>query len=734
MQLKIHQPQLNEDIFSYLERNYGAFDLTLYRQIVGAANEFKEGDETLGIAAADDLSRENARILLSNTKIKDLENHPLYVDEIFELITKTTHQQSEIKHWLLADLKAFLLKTSELEIKKIMPALSSDVIACVVKLMTNDEIILVSQKVFNPLPNSNIGSKGYLSARVQPNSPTDHPDDIIWQVFNAWSFAVGDLVLGCNPVSSEPASVAQIENALFDIITTFGLENTIPNCVLSHIDVQAEVENIQPGTTGVWFQSIASTVNANKTFDVSVQKMFDHLSKRKGKYGFYGETGQGADFTNGHGEGFDMLVHEARKYGFLRALKLKMNATKKPDEQPWFFVNDVAGFIGPEVFKTKEQLVRCCLEDTLMGKLHGLCIGLDICSTLHMDVTLQDLDWCIEQVMPANPAYLMALPTKSDPMLSYLTTSFANHLKIRNQFGYKVNDAMWDFFKKIAIIDENNQPTKHFGDPIWVYYQYCLAKNDKRSREVIYAEGREKIKEITARGVAIAEGFGENIWDLNPDLERQVQTLYEDAKRSLWTEFNPSFVQAIPNAVTIDTQSKNRKDYVYHPESGEKLAESSIKKLKEIRDSWSNQIPDIQIIISDGLNAKSLMDEGHLIPFLSDLRKALALEGYSLGRENLVIINGRVRSAYQCGEVLFGLETSNQLKGIVHIIGERPGTEHHNFSAYITFATAKQWNKPGCVDHDITKVISGISDTALLPKLAAKDAVIMIDQLFGKPN
>jgi hypothetical protein len=23
----------------------------------------------------------------------------------------------------------------------------------------------------------------------------------------------------------------------------------------------------------------------------------------------------------------------------------------------------VAGFIGPEVFKTREQLVRCCLED-----------------------------------------------------------------------------------------------------------------------------------------------------------------------------------------------------------------------------------------------------------------------------------------------------------------------------------------------------------------------------------
>lgn len=37
-------------------------------------------------------------------------------------------------------------------------------------------------------------------------------------------------------------------------MTTFELEDTLPNCVLSHIDIQAEVEEIQTGTTGVWFQ------------------------------------------------------------------------------------------------------------------------------------------------------------------------------------------------------------------------------------------------------------------------------------------------------------------------------------------------------------------------------------------------------------------------------------------------------------------------------------------------
>ena len=104
--------------------------------------------------------------------------------------------------------------------------------------------------------------------------------------------------------------------------------------------------------------------------------------------------------------------------------------------------------------------MRVCLEDTVMGKLHGLTIGLDICSTLHMDVTLDDLDWCIEQVMPANPAYLMALPTKNDPMLSYLTTAYQDHVRVRERFGYKVDDRMWAFFQRLGVIDADGQPTE----------------------------------------------------------------------------------------------------------------------------------------------------------------------------------------------------------------------------------------------------------------------------------
>jgi ethanolamine ammonia-lyase large subunit len=111
-----------------------------------------------------------------------------------------------------------------------------------------------------------------------------------------------------------------------------------------------------------------------------------------------------------------MVTLEARKYGFIRYLAQFL----KPEH--WIIVNDVAGFIGPEVFRTREQLSRAVHEDIVMGKLHALTIGSDVCATLHMNLSMEDLDWCLDSIIPVGPSHLMALPTKCDPMLGYLTT------------------------------------------------------------------------------------------------------------------------------------------------------------------------------------------------------------------------------------------------------------------------------------------------------------------------
>jgi ethanolamine ammonia-lyase large subunit len=729
----VDEVRAGETLFRRVQAVAGTFDETLYKRLLGAANAFKEGDAILGVAAIDETSRRRARTLLANTPIREIDAHPLIRDSLTDLLRRDTDEAAAIATtgMTIGELKSFLLDHPEGAIRSIMPGLSSTVIGCVVKLMSDQELITVGAKVFNPLPGSRIGAKGYLGARIQPNSPTDDVDDIRWQVLAGWAFAVGDVVLGTNPVSSTPESVAAIEATLKDLIVTFGLEDVLPHCVLSHIDVQAEVERRHPGSTALWFQSLAGSDDANRTFDISTEKMLAYAGSRTGRFGLYFETGQGADFTNGHGQGLDMVLHEARKYGFARALARRVARARSDaggGSDAWVHLNDVAGFIGPEVFRTREQLVRCCLEDIVMGKLHGLCIGLDVCSTLHMDVTLDDLDWCLDRILPANPAYLMALPTKIDPMLGYLTTGFQDHVRLREAFGYKVDDRMWAFFRELGVIDGRGRPTEHFGDPTWIYLKYRRCKGDSRADDEIVADGRRQIEAVRGHGVFIASGHGDRPWDPEPGLDEAVRRIYADAKRSIWAELPPAFHKRIPEGVHLETRSADRSDYILHPQSGERLSGRSLELLRGLRVRHAAAY-DVQIVVSDGLNALAIADDGQLGPFLGLLRERLTHGGYRTSPETLVVTSGRVRAGYRIGEMLFGGLPNH--RGILHIIGERPGTGHHTFSVYITAPPGSVWGQDGRVDHNITKVVSGIALTALPPAQGVNETMKLLDSLVS---
>jgi ethanolamine ammonia-lyase large subunit len=725
------EPAPGEAVFEYIERLHGQFNQAGYFRLLGAANEFKEGDAIVGVAAADDPSRTRARLLLARTTLREIDAHPLLNDELTAFLTASLDAvaHAETGSWTLGRLREFLLTEDERAIRPLMPGLSSEVIGCVVKLMSNADLIAVGQKVFNPLPGTNIGAKGYLGARIQPNSPTDNVDDILWQVLDGWSYATGDVLLGTNPVSSDPDSVMRVESILKDLLATFGVDDELPHCVLAHIDVQAEVESRFPGSTALWFQSIAGSDTANATFDVSVARMRRYAAQRAGRFGMYFETGQGADFTNGHSHGFDMVLHESRKYGFARALTRDIAAAQAragAPVAPWVHLNDVAGFIGPEVFRTREQLVRCCLEDIVMGKLHGLCLGLDVCSTLHMDVSLDDLDWCLEQIAPANPAYLMALPTKIDPMLGYLTTGYHDHVRLREKFGYRVADGMRRFFEEVGVIDDAGRPTEHFGDPLHLFVQYCRRKGDRRPSLEIREDGQRALQAVQGRGVFVAQGYGASPEMLPSALASEVHRIYEDAKACIWAELPQKFIDAIPDHIELNTRSADRTDYILHPESGERLTDASLALLRDLRRRQAGKVT-AQILVSDGLNALSITDDGHLAPFLKKLRTELIAQGFVVAKDHLVLRNGRVRAGYRSGEVLFGGLSGR--RALLHIIGERPGSGHHTFSVYMTAPTGDDWGTPGKVDHNITKVVSGIALTALAPEAAAVEAAGILAEL-----
>jgi ethanolamine ammonia-lyase large subunit len=96
-------------------------------------------------------------------------------------------------------------------------------------------------------------------------------------------------------------------------------------------------------------------------------------------------------------------------------------------------------------------------------------------------------------------------------------------------------------------------------------------------------------------------------------------------------------------------------------------------------------------VISDGLNAKAIMDENHLAPYLDELTKLLAEANVPMSQDIVVVTSGRVRARYKIGGLLFEKTDPNSFRGILHINGERPGTMHHSYSVYITIAKGAAW-------------------------------------------
>jgi ethanolamine ammonia-lyase large subunit len=86
--------------------------------------------------------------------------------------------------------------------------------------------------------NTTIGEKGTLSARLQPNHPTDNPDGIMASLLEGLTFGIGDAVLGLNPVDDSVESVSRVLKRF----EKTKQKHKIPTqtCVLAHVTTQIE--------------------------------------------------------------------------------------------------------------------------------------------------------------------------------------------------------------------------------------------------------------------------------------------------------------------------------------------------------------------------------------------------------------------------------------------------------------------------------------------------------------
>jgi ethanolamine ammonia-lyase large subunit len=573
--------------------------------------------------------------------------------------------------------------------------------------MTNDELAATSRALFNPLPGDGIsvGAQSHFGSRIQPNSPGDTEEEILFSILEGLTYGCGDVIIGLNPASDDLETIVRLEELLRSVVER--LELPTRYSVLSDIVKQTSARTMTRVDVG--FQSLAGTSSAMRGMvglDVDALLDLGH-----GFAGLYFETGQGSAVTNQSAEGVDMVTLEARAYGVARYLRAQTGA--------WTIVNDVAGFIGPEVFQTSDQLTRACLEDTMMAKIHGLTMGLDVCSTFHMGIHPRDLQQLTEKIVDqAAPAYLMAVAGNADPMLGYLTTSFREHPRIRQRTTRRISTAMQKRLIKLGVMTESGEAHGHGAESLYATYQ--RAGGDTRSFESLCEEAAKKITALEERGFDLGYGYADD-FSAPPRINRRIDSIYGHARRALYSKLDEAVIRDVsPKHLRVRTDAIDRDDYLAHPPKGELICGQDAGRIRTL---YPTGRPQVQIVISDGLNANALND--NLRVLLPALKGQLNQTGLSVGSIEIIVENGRVRAGYHVGMLL-------NAELIVHLIGERPGTGIDTTSAYLTYGRdlsgRSRWNPS--FEHSWTTAVCGIHPRGKRPGQAVEEITRLVNRIF----
>lgn len=680
--------------------------------ILVKANEFKEGDLLVG-GTADEIERREAKESLSALQLGEVAAVPVVEDGVTEALARSVDRKiaAEISRLTFGELRLILLGAGGSNwVRTHGEGLSSEQIASVVKLMTNEELSTVSNSIFNPLPGAGvrIGAPAHFGSRIQPNSPGDDEEEILFSILEGLSYGCGDVILGLNPAGSDLDTIVRLERLLESVKERFALPSRY--CVLSDI-VKQDSARVRT-RVDVGFQSLSGTSKALQGMvGLDVEGLLDLA---RGFDGLYFETGQGSAITNHAAENVDMVTLEARNYGLARYIRRQTGA--------WMIVNDVAGFIGPEVFRGPDQLLRACLEDTVMAKLHGLCMGLDICSTFHMGIdpgALRELTLKIAGM--AAPSYLMAVAGNADPMLGYLTTSFREHPLLRARTGKGVSTEMHLWFMDLGIMDRTGNLLATRPGAESLYALYRKKGGDKRPAAEIEAEAARKMSALRERGFDLGYGHVTE-FGAPPEIDARMNAIYRQARAALYSTLDESVIRdAVPKNLRLRTVALSRDDYISHPEQGEHFHNEDEARISGLH--APGRTPFVQIVISDGLNANAVNE--NLRKLLPPLRKLLGAQTCNLGDTDILVENGRVRAGYRIGELL-GADV------IIHLIGERPGAGLDTLSAYITYGRDSfgQYRWKRSMDHSRTTAICGIHRLATLPAEAAMEIAARVAEIL----
>jgi ethanolamine ammonia-lyase large subunit len=406
------------------------------RSLMARATPPRSGDVLAGVAAGGAEERVAAQMALADLPLKTFLTDavvPYEDDEVTRLILDTHDAAAfaPVAHLTVGALRDWLLSdaaTSE-TLAALAPGLTPEMVAASSKLCRLQDLVAIAAKcrVTTRFRNT-IGLPGRLSARLQPNHPTDDPKGVLASIIDGLLLGCGDAVIGINPASDSPGRCRDLLRLIDELRQRLAIPTQA--CVLTH--VTTTIGLIAGGApVDLVFQSIGGTEAANRGFGIDLALLREArdaaLALKRGTLGdnvMYFETGQGSALSAGAHHGCDQQTLEARAYGVARALKPLL-------------VNSVVGFIGPEYLFDGKQIIRAGLEDHFCGKLLGVPMGCDVCYTNHAEADQDDMDTLLTLLGNAGVTFVMGVPGADDIMLNYQSTSFHDVLATRQLLGLR---------------------------------------------------------------------------------------------------------------------------------------------------------------------------------------------------------------------------------------------------------------------------------------------------------
>lgn len=429
-------------------RNYRFEDL---KDLLAKASPLRSGDELAGVAASSFEERIAAQICLADLPLRTFTESliiPYEADEVTRVMMDSWSEEAfrPISSLTVGEFRDFLLNpdTDGKMLMNLAPGILPEMAAAVSKIMRNQDLILVAQKIeVITRFRSTVGKKGHLSIRLQPNHPVDDLRAIAAATLDGLLLGCGDAVIGVNPATDGVKKLSEIHQLLSEMIEAFSIPTQA--CVLGHVTHQLEA--MEKGVPiDLVFQSIGGSELTHQNFGISyslIKEAHDAaLSQKRGSDTvMYFETGQGSALSANAHWGVDQQTLEARAYGFARVFNP-------------FLVNSVVGFIGPEYLFDGKQITRAGLEDHFCGKLLGLPMGCDVCYTNHAEADQDDMDVLLTLLALSGCNYFMGVPGADDIMLNYQSTSFHDARYLRSALKLRPSPEFEIWLQKWGVEDQ----------------------------------------------------------------------------------------------------------------------------------------------------------------------------------------------------------------------------------------------------------------------------------------